>query len=330
METKKSYTIENDVKVWKRYDATGRDLHVDVPMSQAIMNYRTQGLVGEFIFAVVPVNKQTNLVPYFPLGEFLRKESCERAPGTDANIVRFNVGTLGYACKNYALRFPLTIEDRENADEVWQMRQNGAYLITDCLRIAKEVRCFNSVNSTTNVSTAFLPNSAWGANANPYVQLTNAMNQTQDLTGFRPNKLVFGKTAWRLFYTNSVICNKLFPFGGGVPTLQQATALLDVEEIQVADGYYNTSQGATASLSKFFDDAVLGFFQPTGQAQLGPKPRAYATMRWSVPGIPNMAVEALPFDAYKKAEFIEVGVYDDEKVLDKNLAFILKGVNSAQ
>ncbi len=333
METK-AYTLENDIRVWKRYDATGRDLHVDVPMSQAIMNYRTEGLVGEFIFSVVPVSKQTNLIPYFPLGEFLRNETCERAPGTEARIVRFDVGTMAYACKNYALRFPMTIEDRENADEVWNVRQNGAFLITDCLRIRKEVRCFNSVNSSTNVSTIFKPVSAWNASANagnPYIDLTNAMNQTQDLTGFRPNKLVFGQTAWRTFYTNSAICAKLYPHGGGVPTLEQAKQLLQVDEIRVAEGYYNSAgKGLTASLSKFFDDAVLGFYQPAGQGQLGPKPRAYATLRWSVPGIPNMAVEALPYDAYKKAEFIEVGVYDDEKVLDKNLAFMFKGVNSAQ
>lgn len=330
METK-NYTLDKDIRVWKKYDATGRDLHVDVPMSQAIMNYRTEGLVGEFIFSVVPVNKQSNLIPFFPLGEFLRNEKCERAPGTDANIVRFNVGTMAYGCKNYALRFPMTIEDRENADEVWQVRQNGAFLITDLLRIAKEKRVFNCVNSATNVSTAFLPASAWSGNSNPYTQITGAMNQTQDLTGFRPNKIVFGKAAWRSFYTNSAICNKLFPHGGGVPTLEMARGLFDVQEIQVAEGYYNTgAEGQSASLSKFFDDAVLGFYQPAGQGQLGPKPRAFATLRWSVPGIPNMAVEALPFDAYKKAEFIEVGVYDDEKVLDKKLAFIFKGVNSAQ
>jgi hypothetical protein len=55
---KKYENESDDVKVWKRYDATGRDLHVDVPMSQAIMNYRTRGLVGEFIYAVVPVYKR--------------------------------------------------------------------------------------------------------------------------------------------------------------------------------------------------------------------------------------------------------------------------------
>jgi len=331
---KKYEVIDNpDIKTWKNYDATGRDLHVDVPLSQAILNYRTRGLVGEFIFAVVPVFKQTNLIPFFPLGEFLRNERCERAPGTDANIVRFNVGTMSYACKNYALRFPMTIEDRENADEVWQVRQNGAYLITDLIRIAKEKRVFNAVNSTTNVSTVFVPASAWPEGGNPYTQIMGALNQTEDLTGFRPNKIAFGKTAWRALMVNSSICSKLYPFGtGGVPTLTQVAALFQLDEIQVAGGYYNTAQeGQAPSLAKFLDDAILGFFQPPKeQPGLGPEPRAFATFRWTVPGIPNMAVEALPFDAYKKSEFIEVGVYDDEKVLDKKLAFMLRGVNSAQ
>lgn len=320
-----------NVRVWKKYDATGRDLHVDVVMSQAIMNYRTQGLCGEFCFPVIPVAKQTNLIPYFPLGTFLRSESCERAPGTDANIVRFDVGTMTYACKNYALRFPLTVEDRENSDEVWNVRLNGAYLISDLIRIRKEIRVFNTVNSSTNVSTIFLPASAWTANANPYSQITKAMNQTEDLTGFRPNQICFGKAAWRSFYTNSAITAKLFPFGAGVPTVDMAKSLFDVQEVQVAQGYYNVgAEGADASLAKFFDDAVLLFYQPPGQTQLGPKPRYSATFRWTVPGIPNMAVEALPYDQYRKAEFIEVGVYDDEKVLDTKLACIIKGVNSAQ
>jgi hypothetical protein len=326
--------MNKDMVVWKNYDATGRDLHVDVPMSQAIMNYRTEGLQATYIFPVLPVRKQTNLIPYFPLGEFIRNESCERAPGTDANQVRFSVGTMIYACKNYALRFPLTLEDRENADEVWQVRQNGAFLIVDCLNIAKEVRVFNSVNSGTNVSTIFLPASACNAAANagnPYTMLTKVINQTEDITGFRPNNLLFGQTAWRTFLTNSAITGKLFPHGGGVPVLGQAQALFDMASAEIHRGYYNTAaEGAAASLGKFFDDAVLGFYQPPGQGQLGPRPRYAATLRWTLPAIPNMAVEALPFDRFKKAEFVEVGVYDDEKILDSNLAFIFKGVNSAQ
>jgi hypothetical protein len=46
--------------------------------------------------------------------------------------------------------------------------------------------------------------------------------------------------------------------------------------------------------------------------------------------IPNMTVEALPYDAMKKANYVEVGVYDDEKVLNTSLAATLLGVNSSQ
>ena len=325
--------MPKNTAVWKNYDATGRDLHVDVPLSNAIMNYTTQGLVGEFIFPVVPVDKQSNMIKYFPLGEFLRSESLERAPGTEANQLKFSVSSMGYFCKNYAAKYPITLEDRENADAIWNVRENGAQLIVDAIRIAKEVRAFNIVNSTSNVSTAFTPTSAWNAAANPgnpFNDLVAVQNQVEATTGFRPNRIVFGTTAWQTFIVSSPIRSLLFPHGGGVATLAAASGIFNAE-CQIAAGYYNTAgENITASLSAFFSDRVLLFYKAPGQARIGPRPQYGATLRWTLPAIPNMAVEALPFDRSKKAEFVEVGVYDDEKVLDTTLAATFIGVNSAQ
>lgn len=324
---------DKNAAVWKNYDATGRDLHVDVPLSNAIMNYTTQGLVGEFIFPVIPVDKQSNMIKYFPLGEFLRSESLERAPGTEANQLKFSVSSMGYFCKNYAAKYPITLEDRENADALWNVRENGAQLIVDAIRIAKEVRAFNIVNSTSNVSTAFKPASAWNASANagdPYLLITQVQDQIQNTTGFRPNRIVFGTTAWQTFVVNSPVKGLLFPHGGGIPTLTQASAIFNAE-CQIAEGYYNTAgENITAALTSFFADRVLIFYKAPGQSRIGPRPQFGATLRWTLPAIPNMAVEALPFDRSKKAEFVEVGVYDDEKVLDTTLAATIIGVNSAQ
>lgn len=317
-------------KIWKNYDATGRELHVDVPLSQAIMNYRTEGLVSEVIFPVVPVTKQSNMIPVIPLGEFSRSEAAYRAPGTEANKVKFGISTLGYICKNYALKYPLTIEDRENADEIWQVRQNGAYLISDLIRIGKEIRVFNTVNSSTNVSTVFVPNSAWNGNSNPLTHLQTMLRHVQNNTGFFPNHMLFGKTAWQTIQVNSSLRGLLYPHGGGLVSKSDLGSIIGVGDIQTAEGYYNTAaEGFTATLGTFFDDAVLAWYNPTGNT-IGPLPRYSATFRWTVPGIPNMAVEVHPFDTRIKAEEIEVGVYDDEKVLDKKLGVILKGVNSAQ
>lgn len=316
--------------VWKNYDSTGRDLHVDVPLSQAIINYRTSGLVGTDIFPVIPVTKQSNMIPFIPLGEFLRSETAYRAPGTEANRVKFSVGTQAYFCKNYALKFPLTVEDRENADEIWQVRQNGAYLITDLLNIQKELRVMNTVNSGTNVNTVYLPNSAWNLNSNPLNTLQVCLRRVQNTTGFYPNNLLFGRTAWQTIQVNSALRGLLYPHGGGLVSKSDLGSILGVANVMDAQGYYSTAEeGATAALTSFFDDAVLGWYNPPGNS-LGPQPRYSATMRWSVPGVPNMAVEVHPFDGKTKSEEIEVGVYDQELVLDNKLAFILKGVNSAQ
>lgn len=320
--------------IWKNYDATGRDLHVDVPLSQAILNYRTEGLVGESVFPVIPVMKQSNMIPGIPLGEFLRSESALRAPGTEANKVKFTITTQTYFCKNYALKYPLTIEDRENADEIWSVRQNGAFLIADLIRIQKELRVFNSINSSTNVNTIFTATSAWNASANagdPLQDLLQVAYRIQDDTGFYPNYILFGREAMRTIRTNSAIRGILYPHGGGLVTPQMLGDLLMIPNAQTAEGYYTTAvEGVVPSgLTTFFDDAVFMCYNAPGN-QIGPLPRYSATMRWTVPGVPNMAIEVHPFDTKVKAEEIEIGVYDDEKILDTKLGAIFKGVNSAQ
>jgi len=243
-------------QIVKTYDATGRELHVDVPLSQLVVNYRTQGLLGEYIFPVVTVAKQSDMIPIIPLGEFLREEAAYRAPGTQARMVRFNVATTAYYCKNYALKYPITVEDRENADRVWNLRENGAYFISDLIRIGKERRVTNIVNSGSNVNTAFLPNSAWNSGGNPLTTINVVLNRVQDTTGFRPNIGVVGLVAWRALRVNSAIRGYLFPHGGGIATLRQVADLLELQELRVAQGYYNTTaEGVAATLSPFMGDA---------------------------------------------------------------------------
>jgi len=320
----------NDRNIVKTYDATGRELHVDVPLSQLVVNYRTQGLLGETIFPVVNVTKQSDMIPVIPLGEFLREEAAFRAPGTQARMVRFNVATMGYYCKNYALKYPITVEDRENSDRVWNLRENGAYFITDLIRIGKERRVCNVVNSGTNVNTAFVPASAWNAGGDPLAACLTAMQRVQDTTGFRPNIGVIGLSAWRAIRTNSAIRGILFPHGGGLSTTDQVASLLELDALHVARGYYNTAaEGVTASISPFMSDAFYAFFQPGGNG-IGPLPRYGATFRWQLAGVPAMTVEVHGFDQKTKSEEIEVGVYDDERVIDSKLGVSILGVNSAQ
>lgn len=317
-------------RVVKTYDATGRELHVDVPMSNLVVNYRTRGLLADDMFPIVEVDKQHDMIPVIPLGEFLRSEAAQRAPGTEARKVKFGVGTKTYYAKNYALKYPLTVEDAANADRVWRLRENGAFLITDLINIGREIRVVNAVNSTSNVNTAYTVASAWSGAGLPLDNILTALYRVQDTTGFLPNNIAFGNAAWRSFRQNSTIRQLLFPHGGGLPTLAMAADLIGVERAFVATGYYSTAaENFAAALSPFMSDAVYAWFNPPG-GQIGPLPRYSATFRWVLPRVPAMTVEVHPYDSRVKAEEIEVGVYDDEKVLDANLGVSILGVNSSQ
>jgi hypothetical protein len=102
---------------------------------------------------------------------------------------------------------------------------------------------------------------------------------------------------------NSLIGNKLFPFGGGPPTLQQAATLLGVDEIQVAGATTTPRSPRCRRWRNSWTTPSSGF--PAGRAGRPGNARAgTAGLRDDAvdrPGDPEHGGQALPFDAYKKA-----------------------------
>ncbi len=86
----------------KYYDASGRDVHIDAPLSEILINYRPAGSVADQIFPVVPVVHQSDVFYEFSQADLWRVENSERAPLTAAKRVDFNVTSLTYYARNYA------------------------------------------------------------------------------------------------------------------------------------------------------------------------------------------------------------------------------------
>src|SRR5712692_850850 len=98
---------------------TGRDLHVDAPLSNlAVMAFGIgQGLVGDAIFPSVPVDKQSNLFYVIDKAAWLRLPTTDiRAPKTPPKRVEWKVSSAGYFARNHALAGEVGDEDRANAD----------------------------------------------------------------------------------------------------------------------------------------------------------------------------------------------------------------------
>ena len=314
--------------------STGRDLHVDRLLSQMAIGFMENDTIAGTIAPTVTVDKQSDMYSVFSRADALRTENDKRSPGTEANKITRTISSDTYFAHNYALKAQITLEDRENADPVFRQNlwnDNAAY-VTRKLQLAWEVRVAALAFNASNVGSSAGVASEWdaAASSDPIGDIQTAMDNAEDTTGTRPNRIILGNDAWRSLRRNNQILNRLFGTnnGGGFPTREQVANLLDIPHIHVGNAYRNTANEAQAeTLAKVWGDNVLLAYTP--EAPSRDLPSFMYSFRWATGGLPNMQAERHPFDPKTKTEEVEVGYYQDEKVTGAEYAFLLLAVNSS-
>lgn len=315
----------------------GRGIHVDRHLSQFAINYRPQGFVGDRVFPVVNVDKQTNMIKTYNQADLFRQERTLRSPGTEANKIDVAVNSTSYVCLNYALKADVTIEDRANADAAFirDLEEGRAMRVADALMLDWDVRIANQVTSSSNVGTSTNVASAWTdlANSDPLGDVWAVIDQIEDATGYRPNRAIFSGDAWRYFSRNNTVIDKVRMTGvngGGMnASIQDAASLLQLEEVNVGWAYYNTAdEGQALNLTRIWGDDVLVYYAPTRPSV--ELPSFGYTLRWTQPGLPNMTVERLPYNPFQKVDELEIGYYQDELITAKPLGGLIKDCTQSQ
>lgn len=316
--------------------ATAKDLHIDQLLSNVAINYRPEAMIADLIAPVVPVPKQSDLYAIFSRADVLRIENTARAPGQEANIISRTVSSQTFYCNNYALQYPVTIEDKANSDPIFVQRLlNGRVMyIMDKLALDWENRIAALVTSTSNVGSSSAVTSAWTAvdagNSDPRGDLQSAIDVVQDTTGKRPNRIVFGQKAWRNFKAHADIRNLIYGLnnGGGFANVNNVRELFEVDQVLIGGAYKNTANEAQAEvLAQVWNDDVLVYYAaPNPSMEV---PSFLYTFRWNAAGIPNMQVERHAYDTKKKSESVEAGYYQSEKVTGKEYSFLITAVTSA-
>jgi len=314
--------------------STGRDLHLDVLLSQMAIGYADNNLIAGTIAPVVIVDKQSDAYSVFSRADAFRIEEDKRSPGAEANKITRTISSDTYFAHNYALKYPITLEDRENADPVYRQNLWGdaAEYVTDKLMMNWERRVSTLVNATANVGSSAGVASEWdaAASSDPIGDLNTAIDNVQDLTAQRPNRLVFGLDAWRSLRRNDQILDRIHGSTNARPFANRAQVanLLEIENIHVGDGYQNNTNEAQAeSLTKIWGDNVLVCYTPDSPSRN--RPSFMYSYRWATGGLPNMQAERHPFDPKTKTEEVEVGYYQGEKITGSEYAFLLLAVNSS-
>lgn len=320
---------------------TSRDLHIDQLRSEMALGYRPEGFIADMLFPIINVDKQTDLFAKFSRATRLRRQSTQRTPYAQANRIDEPVSSDSYHCVNYALKAGVSIEDRSNADPIFidEVIDGRTRLVLDGLFLDWEVRQSLQVTSTSNVGSSAAVASSWavsGGSGSPVTDINAAIDNVQDSTGKRPNHIVLGLAAWRSLRRHTEVRDLIFGTnnGGGFASREAVANLFEIENVMVGGAYQNTGAEAAVeagfdageSISQIWGADVLVYYNPTTPSRETP---AFAySFRWNRPGLPNMQVERHPYDSKTKSEEVEVGYYQDEKIVGADYSFLITNVNS--
>jgi len=323
-------TLDSGITVRRYAGATGRDLHIDVPLTNLTIGYEPQGLIAPLIFPIVSVDKETNVYYTWPKAETLRLYNSYRARGRAANRINFDVSSDGYAVKNYALAMDIPYEDMANADAALNLGESGARRVTNGLNLAWEDRLAVTMTTTTNMTSSTALTNAWNdvSNSNPIEDLFVGRDAIRKQTGFTPNVWVFSDIAWSRASRHpdviEFIRGKGDSTGGGQVTEQQMAAALGGGQVLVGKGLKNTAgEGTPATFTDIWSTACIALYVAPQPGLM--EPSFGYTFRWTPPGLPGpLAVERYP-NVREKTESIEVHMFQDEKVTGADLGYLIVG-----
>jgi hypothetical protein len=312
--------------------ATGRDLYIDIPLSNTMVGRRPVGFIADQLLPVVPVTKQSGM--YWARN---RKETFEhipnisfRAPKTAPKKVTWNVASDTYYAHNYALASDWAVEEEVNADAQLRYRETHAMNVTDKLMYDYEFRV--SQLATTNIYTTTHVATAWSnKNATIFDDVMAQKEAFYVATGLEPNRMIIPRKHWRHIKVNSQIAQLIRGDAGGVPTVRAIQDLFEIEAVLIPQLLVNTAgeqetQNGSGSLGYVWGDKIsfmhvnlLGGDMVDTWAQ---------SFRWTNPSLGTpFAVERVPYDPVKKCEGIQAGYYQGEKVISSDLHWAIDSIS---
>jgi hypothetical protein len=309
--------------------STGRELHIDQPLSNAVVGRRPTGFIADALVPVTNVDKQSNLYYKYKHLEWYRSVQqgvTLRAPGTEPKKVYMTVSSDGYYCKNYALGTDWPVEDDVNADSVLQWTENAANFLMDKLMLDYEGRIANLATASANVSTIFVAASSWVGKTVPiFSNIMDWKENFRQITGQLPNTVIIPETLMKFVRRNDELRGLVYgSVQGGLVNESQLASLIGVERVLIPTIQVNTAAEIDPQGGTFAD--IWGgngnFFMAKINNLSGMMTDTWINaFRWTSPqfGTP-LAIQRYPFDAKKMVYGIAASYYQDEKVVSSDLA----------
>jgi len=299
------------------------DVHVDKLLTTVSWGYMNSSYVADSIFPIIYVDKQSDIIPKYTKSYWFRNEVQERAPGTIGARAGYAVDTSNkYFCVNYAIGKIIPDEVRLNADQPFDMDRDATEWVTDQMARKREIA----------FATNFMKTGVWGtdvtggssftkwsdyANSDPIGDIRDGIRTILQRIGRRPNVLLVGEIVWNALQDHPDIVERVKYTQMGVVTSDLVKAILELENIYIAEAIYASSPEGTAEANVTYspiidDDALLIYVAPRPGLFL---PSAGYTFIWRpAVGAGPQFIRRIRKEE-EKADVIEAQSYFDQKVL---------------
>lgn len=312
--------------------ATGRGLHIDVPLSNLAVRAfdgGMDGFIGDQVFPVTPVDKQSDIYYEISKSAFLRQHDTKRAPKTKANMIEFDVSSNKYFCDEHALGTETALQDLANADKAIQVRENNNMLVLEGLARDKEIQIANTVTSISNVGSGNALSTKWSdfVNSDPIADVTTGHAFIRKQTGMMANTAIIDTDTLKVIRRHPALLDMYKYVSGGQLTKEQIMEVLDVQNLLIGSGVKeNAVEGGTSSITNIWgNNFVLARIVP---AQ-GLKTATFGLgMRWTPEGFPAaMQVTRQRFAGAgtSNIEVQEAAYFEDQKIVAADLAYAITG-----
>lgn len=314
---------------------TPRDVHVDAELTNIAINYRDQRWIADQVFPVVPVRKQSDLIPAFNQSAWFRDEARIRAPATKSEGGGWTRTTDTYFCHRYSFRTEIPDEVRDNADDNWRLDETGTNLVMRKIFMRKEV-AFATDFFTPGVwaddeagGTDFTQWSDYSTST-PFLDLTTYQDEIEGRVASEANTLVIGKRPWNALrwhpdlietikYTQrGIATEELFRTAAGIDRLFIGRALMTSDPEGTAE--------ASVTYARIFGNHALLAYVSSAPSLIDPS--AGYTFTWN--RVPNsLAYVVRHRDPEREVDIIEGNTYFDQKATVTRAATFLQNVVTA-
>ena len=306
------------------------DLHVDQLLTSMSIGYKNDTYIADSLFPMIPVNRQSNIVPKYNQSHWFRDDARMRAPGTKSEGGGFTVDTTDkYFCDRYSYRYEIDDEVRDNADEPFNLDRDATFFVTDKLQMRREV-AFAGAFFTTGVwgtdkvgATDFTKWSDY-ASSDPLVNMESFKDTMETKIAQTPNTMVMGRQVWAQLKFHPDLIDTIKYTQRGVLTTELVASLLEIDRLEIGRAIYTTSVEGTAegsvSYSRIWGKNALLMYTPAAPSLM--TPAAGYTFVWR--RVPN----ALQFmkrmrDEEREVDIIEGNSYFDQKITASNAGLFL-------